>query len=467
MNVSRTSWVRFFLALVGALVLALAQTLHQRAVFDRDIEAFKGGTLVEYLRKVFPEQLFGDQWGAAPDKTAIQERIVAFNERHWPVHSDGDNSLRIRVTRAGPVRIDDPEIEGGKPLSIQLASGPSPVDIHLVAEVRGGLTACGIAVASIYFLAAFALAWFFPVPATFNAFPLARDMALIFDRKVSAGQSWGMYRLSHLGGGGALPGIPENDFEACNDEALRVRCFMAVQSTYETLRANLEKAITDPDLRCEFRRTMEEGFGTARRRIRDDAPRVEDDDDVGERFWPFVRHDLFGFAVLHLENRARMATQVGLEPSAVTVERPPVWLIGGYEVYYPSSFFERLVNEIRAGLVSACNEAFDSLHIFADAQRLFISIDFHCSGLAITPQNEDHLSAFLRTPFEGGLKRICTLMDGFGEVSLFDSRVGFQLSQRKRCTERTDTGLTVRLDFRRIRPSELDFVRKRFPREGN
>ena len=137
-------------------------------------------------------------------------------------------------------------------------------------------------------------------------------------------------------------------------------------------------------------------------------------------------------------------------------------MIGGYEVYYPSSFFERLVNEIRAGLVSAYNEAFDSLRIFADAQRPFISIDFHCSGLAITPQNEDRLSEFLRTPFEGGLKRICTLMDGFGEVSLFDSRVGFQLSQRKRCTERTDTGLTVRLDFRRIGPSELDFVRKRF-----
>ena len=90
-------------------------------------------------------------------------------------------------------------------------------------------------------------------------------------------------------------------------------------------------------------------------------------------------------AIAGWRTAGRIAKRVGLEPAAVMVERPPVWLIGGYELYYPSCFFDRLVSEIRAGLLSAYSETFDSVRIFADTHRPFISIEFRCSSLAMRP----------------------------------------------------------------------------------
>jgi hypothetical protein len=183
---------------------------------------------------------------------------------------------------------------------------------------------------------------------------------------------------------------------------------------------------------------------------------------VAELFWPFVRQDVLGFAILHFVEQTRVAKKLGLDPKAVSVERAPLWLIGGFEVYYPSILFDRLVDEIRAGLVSAYGRSFDSARILAESEHPFVSIQFICTGLAITPENESRLTKFVQTPFEGGLKRICALMAGSGDVLIYDARVGFQLVQRERSSARTDKGLILRLDFRRIEPSELESVRKRF-----
>jgi hypothetical protein len=462
MNISLTTGARLFLVLASTLAVALVQIVHREAAFDRGIEEIKEKVLDDYLREVFPERLFGDQWGAAPDKAAIQNRITVFNERHWYERGVHNNLLRVRVTRAGPVRIDDSGTENGKPISIVLASGPSAVTFDLVAAVPNGLTHFGVGTTLIYFLAAIGVMWSFPHPARFNAFPLARNMAIVFDRKVSAGQSWGMYRLSHLGGGGALPGIALNNYKACNDNALRERCFMDVKLTYEKIRGTFRRSIADPELQDEFLQAMEKGFITAEHRVSDEAPRVADDIDVEERFRPFVRDDLFGFAILNVEDHTRIAAQLRLESNAIKVERPPAWLIGDYAVFYPACLFGRLIDEIRAGLLSAYGSAYNSARIFADVHHPFVSIEFLCSNLTITPRNKDRLNEFLDSQFEGGLKRIVMLMAGFGEVSIFDSQVGFQLSQRKRSDQRTNAGIAVRLDFRRIRPSELEFVRTCF-----
>lgn len=438
--------------LFGALVA------HQHVSQKSAIEALARTELVDYLRTVFPEDLFGDRWGRAVQVRAILERMERFNSAHWGSVS---SSLRIRVTSVDRVTLPSSETDEGDLISVSLPVGdgtvPVALAVHPVFDLR-----LAAAWTAVYVAIALALALWFPVSSPINAYPLAREMSLIFDRKVSAGQTWGMYRLSHLGGGGRLEGVEDNGFQRCNDPAARMTCFEDMYKTYVATQQSILREIRDSDLRRLLHESLEEGFHTAERRLREESPVIRDDDEVIEVFRPFVRKNLFRFSIINLDDIASHTAWSSLGPTTITVDPPPSWLLAGWEVYYPRAFFERLLDEIQSGLRSAYSRSIDQIRIHADDDRPFVFADLTSAGLVTTPDNAGRIRQYMAKPYQGQLDRIKRLMDGFGEIALLDDTHCFNLTERRECRERAGQGLTWRLGFRRVSGHELEYVRERF-----
>lgn len=409
-----------------------------------------------------PEQFIGDGKSIILNKKEIKSQIHRFNQQNW-FSSNSKNSLGI--VKVGEVNNDEITNESGYPFSIVISGEKSSVTIELVVKrnaisLKSMLTINNAIIVLLYAVLSIGLIWVLPIPASINTYLLARDMSLVFDRKVSAGQSWGIYCLSHLGGGGHLPGIPDNGFNACNNGPLLKNCLDNVESTYQKLRSHFARGITDTRLQTLFESTMDEGFLLANQRIREAAPIILDEEDVSEKFRPFIYQELFSFIVLNCKDNAGISSLLGVDPLCVTIEREPMWLIGGYEIYYPKPFFEELVEEIRSGLLSAYARSFNKVRIFANKDNPFISFDFQCTDLEITPDNVNRVQQYIDTPYQGGLHRIRNLMVGFGDVSIFDRKIGFSLTQRETCSLRSHDALVVHLDFRRVWPNELQNLRK-------
>lgn len=422
------------------------------------IEKFVRGELVDYLRTAFPEDMFGDHWGRAVHVRAVREQMERFNAAHW---ESASSTLRIRVISVDRVTLASSETDQGRLISVSLPVGETAVAVALVVNpVLDLRPAAGWT--AVYAVITFAFALWFPLSSPINAYPLARGMSLIFDRKVSSGQTWGMYRLSHLGGGGRLEGFGDNGFRRCNNPAARMTCFEDVHKTYTAVRQSLFNELGYDDLRQLFQESLEEGFQGAERRLRDESPTVYDDDEVIEVFRPFVRKSLFNFSIINLEDTESLAAWTSLAPSSITVDPLPSWLLAGGEVYYPKAFIERLISEIQSGLRSAYGRAIDRIRIHADEDRPFVFVDLTSTGLAITPDNAGRVRQYLAKPYQGQLDRIRRLMEGFGEIILLDGKYCFNLTERMECGERAGQNLTWRLGFRRVSGHELEYVRECF-----
>ena len=452
--------IRLCLVLIGSVALTSLQIAYRQNVFNNTLIEFQKSELPNYLRQVFPESLFGDSWGNSPNISEIQKRISKFNEVHWFLDLETNKSIRIAVVKAGPAESMLSE-SSGRTFSVGLSSGKSPVNVDLVVENPSVFKMLDKIIVLSYFTLAVLFAWLLPRADTINSFPMARDMALIFDRKVSANKSWGIYCLSHLGGGGSIPGIRKNGFEACNNVPLIITCLNNVKSTYNKLRRILLSNISEPRLQIEFELAMNEGFCKAEYLLCEELPEIFNENDVSEKFRPFLYRKLLGFALLNLGDRIGVAERLGIDPEALSIERPAMWLIGGYEIYYPQIFLDQLIEAIRAGLVAAYGRSFESVRFFADVDQPFLSIDFICPELNISPENISRLKQYLASPFDGGLASMCKLMEGFGNVCIFDKHIGFMLTQRRLYSGRSNDGLVCRLQFRKISPEELNTVGKR------
>ncbi|MCD2452397.1 hypothetical protein GO003_018585 [Methylicorpusculum oleiharenae] len=453
---------RLVAVLIGLLMIGLAYILYDDYRFNDDLNQLKNSSLIDCLRKTLPEQFIGDGVSNIVNKNEIKSQIHRFNQQNW-FSSNSINSLGI--VKIGEVNSDEITNESGYPFSIVISGEKSSVTIDLVVKrntinTKSMLTISNATIVLLYAVLSLGLIWVLPIPASINTYLLARDMSLVFDRKVSAGQPWGIYCLSHLGGGGHLPGIPDNGFNACNNGQLLKKCFYNIESTYQKLRSHFAHSITDTRLQTLLVSTMDNGFLLGNQRIRDAAPIILDEGDVSEKFRPFIYQELFSFIVLNCKDHAAISSLLRIDPLYVTIEREPMWLIGGYEIYYPKPFFEELVEEIRSGLLSAYARSFNKVRIFANKDKPFISFDFQCTDLEITPDNVNRLQQYIDKPYQGGLHRIRNLMIGFGDVSIFDRKIEFSITQRKTCNLRSHDALVVRLDFRRVWPNELQNLRK-------
>lgn len=445
----------------GAVALLLSlHAAQQRMAFTTHLERTTNEMLREYLREAFPASWFSNQANVAPDTMSIRQRMRAFNETHWLDTTESGAYLRFAVTRAGPVSEHTPNPgERLREFSVEVGSGAQAIAFDLVAASPAPFTPLGLFLALTVLALGVALTAVFPHPASFNAFPLGRDMALLLDRKVSADRSWGAYRITHLGGGGQLPGIPNNEASACNDPDLRQDCLLDIRNTFDHLRPRLLKAAPS-STREILVQGMLSGFEEAERRLREESPRVWTDLEVSRSFRPFIRDHVLGFALISFADPAILRNLTDLPCEQIEVSRPPAWLIGGYEIYYPRGMLRVLADEIRSGLQSGFGKSFDRIRVSADPASEFIRLDFIATGVALGGNDADRIQQYLSRPFAGGLQRIVTLMEGFGRFSIMDSSFGFDLTQRRRIEARDQTGIVNRCEFRRIRPEELSAVRK-------
>ena len=459
MSDRRRSLWRIVAVFLASILILLAHATQQRLAFESHLKELQERVLPDYLREAFPTAWFGDAPRTAPDSTSIRQRIHAFNDQHWRVDTVNPQEFQLAVAQAGPVRVEL-SLGGSRvqELHAPIGMGGQMVEFSLIAERPRAVTFTGALFATLALAVGLLLARIIPHPSPVNEFPLARDMALVFDRKVSADQPWGAYRLTHLGGGGQLPGIARNDFSACNDAELRLACFGAIRGTFETVLPRLLSA-TPRDIREVFEVTMRTGFAGGERRLRDEAPTTWSDLDVNESFRPFIRDQVLGFSLISFSNPASLMQLLGLDHNRIEVARPPAWLIGGYELYYPRQLFLRLVEEIRAGMQSGFGKSFDRIRISADPISAFITVDFIATDVSLSEADCDRIRQYLARPFAGGLARIASLMQGFGRFSILDGTRGFDLTQRMVRESSDPAGLLNRCEFRRMRPEELFTVR--------
>lgn len=454
----RTLW-RIAVAFLASALVLFAHATQQRLAFESHLQELQERVLTDYLREAFPTGWFGDPPRTAPDTASIRQRIHEFNDRHWLSDPDVPQELRLAVVRAGPVTVEfSIEESRVREFHAPIGMGGRMAEFSLIAERPSPVTFAGALFATLTFALGLLLARIVPHPSPVNEFPLARDMALVLDRKVSADQPWGAYRLTHLGGGGQLPGIARNDFSACNDTELRQACLGAIRDTFETLQPRLLSAAPD-DIREAFEVAIKAGFDEGDRRLRDEAPTIWSDLDVNESFRPFIRDQVLGFSLISFANPANLVRLIGLDHDRIEVGRPPAWLIGGYELYYPQQLFVRLVEEIRSGMQSGFGRSFDRIRVSADPTSAFITVDFIAADVSLSKADCDRIRQYLARPFAGGLDRIVNLMQGFGRFSILDGSRGFDLTQRKAREGCGLAGLVNRCEFRRIRPEELSTVR--------
>ena len=455
---------RRFLWRIAAVFLAsvlvlFAHATQQRLAFESHLGELQERVLADYLREAFPTGWFGDPPRTVPDSTSIRQRIHEFNDQHWRGGADDSQELRLAVVAAGPVTVEfSTEESRVQEFHAPIGMGGRTVEFSLIAERPTSVTFTGAIFATLTLALGLLLVRIIPHPSPVNEFPLARDMALVLDRKVSADQPWGAYRLTHLGGGGQLPGIARNDFTACNDAELRQACFGAIRDTFETLLPRLLSAAPDAT-RAVLEAAMRAGFDDGERGIRDDAPNIWSDLDVNESFRPFIRDQVLGFSLISFSNPASLVQLVGLDHERIEVARPPAWLIGGYELYYPRQLFVRLVEEIRSGMQSGFGGSFDRIRVSADPTSAFITVDFIAADISLSAADCDRIRQYLARPFAGGLDRIVGLMQGFGRFSILEGSRGFDLTQRNAREGCGLAGLVNRCEFRRIRPEELSTVR--------
>lgn len=453
------SLVRIGIVCLVAAMLYAALTLIERWHFDASLAELERSELRDYLSRAFPPDLMPTSEEREPDTAGIERRIHAFNQAH------GDNEgnatgLSMQVVRVGPVQVQSELPPPTTVVSSELEGRSADANIQLLVPAPGWFDSERVIATTGFFIVGLLVAALMPQPASINAFPIARDMALTFDRKVSANRAWGAYRLTHLGGGGTLPEMPDNSPEACNSESARVAAFDAVWRTYENVQPRLLRAMTDPSLRSRFEAAMNAGFAEARQRLREDAPAIFSENDAIEHFRPFVQDEALGFALIALEQRSVLANLTRLPEAQITIEPPALWLIGGYEIYYPRTLFSELVEEIHSGLVATCGQSYDNIHVFSDSDSAFVTIDFRATTTKLDPDSRKRLVQYLAKPFLGGLSRMDSLVEGTGVLKIVDPEGGFDITRRKRTTEKTPSGVTNRILFRKIRPEELKTVRK-------
>jgi hypothetical protein len=451
---------RLLALVIGTLVVLLSHAQYQRTAFEIQMEHLRAHLLPDYLREAFPSSLFGDRSGVEPDTLSIRRRIDDLNAHYKNSTAQSSSTLAIAITRVGSVESGTPAPEFRTVITVPLTFNNRVIPVELVASEPPPVTAFGIALALAFFAMGLLLIRLVPHPAPFNAFPLSRDMAIILDRKVSADTRWGAYRLTHLGGGGRLDGIQTNDHEACNDPGLRLACFRDVQDTYHRVRPRLLAALSQTDIKSAFTEAMDSGFCTAREMLKDHAPHILGEFSVSDSFRPYVRDQVLGFSLISFHDPSILSELTGIPQQQVTVDPPPAWLIGGYEIYYPRALFSLLTEEIRSGLRSAYGRGFDHVRVSADSRSEFISIDFVVKDIRIGPDAEKRLGQYLIRAFPGGLSRTEAYMRGFGRFLIFDAQFGFDITNRGRVKTRNDSGLVNRLEFRKIRPEELTAVRK-------
>lgn len=464
MSLVRTTRRRNLLRLAALIVvtalLYLALDFSEQRRFEQHLEHLQDAVLPDYLAAAFPSRLFARPGGSEPDTIAIRRRINAFNEHHLHQAQKDGMELPVEIIQAGPVLAESQFQVPKTLLTVSLNVQGEEIPFTLASPKPSPVNGLHVIAISIFFLLGLIMLRLLPQPASINAYPLARDMAIIFDRKVSANQTWGAYRLTHLGGGGQIEGIPDNDYTACNNERLRMECFQGLQETYHRLRPRLLTAIQEPQLKKRFKEAMDSGFCMAIDRLGKRAPDVFSDYFVTESFRPFVRDEVLGFALVSFHDKSILAGLAGLPEDRVTIEPPPLWLIGGYEIYYPRSLLLELIEEVRSGLVSAYGQSFDHIHVFAQPDSAFIHLDFSITGAEISADDAKRLDQYLAKPFAGGLSRTEALLRGFGRLMILDTKDGFDISGVKRTRERSSEGLINRVSFRKIRPEELATVRK-------
>lgn len=459
LNRKRTLF-RLLALVIGTLVVLLSHAQYQRSAFNAHLEHVRVHLLPDYLRDAFPSSLFGDQLDVEPDTLSIRRRIDAFNAHHRHSPDLSPSTLPLTITRVGSVHSATADPEFRPVITVPHTFNNQVIPIELAASAPSPVTVFGIVLTFAFFAMGLLLIRVIPHPAPFNAFPLARDMAIILDRKVSADTRWGAYRLTHLGGGGRLAGIQANDHEACNDPDLRLACFRDVQDTYHRVRPKLLAALPQTDVKSAFIEAMDSGFCTARELLQNHAPHILGEFSVSDSFRPYVRDEVLGFSLISFHDPSPLSKLTGIPQEQITIDPPPAWLIGGYEIYYPRVLFCLLIEEIRSGLQSAYGKGFDHVRVSTVPQSAFICIDFIVKDIRIGPDAEKRLAQYLGRPFSGGLSRTETLMRGFGRFLIFDAQCGFDITSRKRVKLRNDSGLVNRLEFRKIRPEELTAVRK-------
>lgn len=454
----RTLW-RIFVVFLAAILILPAHYVQQRLAFEWRLHNLEQTVLPGYLEQAFPSRWFGDLPSAAPDQSSIQRRVREFNSAHWRSDAGESEDLRIAVVKAGPVSEElSPRRSFVQSIEVPVNMGNQMVEFSLVAERPKGITLMGGLFALFTLGVGFLFVRVMPHPSPVNQFPLARDMALVFDRKVSADQQWGAFRLTHLGGGGQLPGLARNDLSVCNDLEVRLACFAAIRETFEATYPHSARALQGP-LQESFENTMREGFEEGERILRNQAPTIRSEADVNQSFRPFVRNQVLGFGLISFQDFEIFGALVGLKHDRIDVARPPAWLLGGYEIYYPRPFFVQLIEEVRSGIQSAYARPFDRVEVSADPTSAFITVDFIATGVALDERDADRIRQYLARPFSGGLARIVGLMHGFGWFSILDETRGFNLSQRKPRECSAHGGLVNRFEFRRIRPEELSTIR--------
>lgn len=457
------------MARVAALTLIAAAlyaglTLHERVQFKTALDNLEREELREYLSQAFPADLVPVDKDKAPDTAGIERRISAFNGAHAQPGTDED-PLVFQLVQLGPVEVEPtltpPLIKVSSEISGR--AGDASARIHVAAP--GWFDATRGIVVSAFIGAGLLIIGLMPQPAPINAFPVARDMAIVFDRKVSANQTWGAYRLTHLGGGGTLPGLADNAAAVCNDEHIRVATFDAICTTYKATRKHILRALPESRTNERFSSAMDKGFQSGREQLAANAPLVENENGDLARFRAFVRTEVLGFAVLTLNESREVAELANVPASRVTIDPPSTWLIGGYELYYPRELFCSLIDEIGSGMAALTGERYDSVHVFSDSQSGFISLDFRATGGCLTAGDRKRIEQYLEKPFSGGLSRLAALMEGTGRLRILDADSGFDINERKQIAERTPAGLTNRVQFRKVRPAELRSVRQRMTRK--
>ena len=452
-------FARVTVVLFIAALLYTGLTLQDRAQFAAGLDRLEQEELRAYLSQAFPADLMPADPNRAPDTAGIERRIAAFNEAHAQPDSD-HNRLIFELVRLGPVEVQSSLPAPIVAVSSSLPGRASDASARIHVSAPGWFNSTRAIGVSAFFLAGLLLSGFMPQPVPINAYPIARDMATVFDRKVSANQNWGAYRLTHLGGGGTLPGLSDNAAAVCNDEHARLVTFDAIHQTYEPLRKRILGALPDPSVREGFALAMESGFKAGRHQIQANAPTVSSEHSDLEQFRAFVQSEVLGFALITLNDRVACAELAKVSVSQVTIEPPAAWLIGGYELYYPRDLLFRLIGEIQSGLISATGRPHDSVHVFSDSKSSFISIDFRLNGASLTADDWKRIGAYASKPFAGGLSRLAALLQGTGRFQVLDANGGVDITERKRITERTPAGLTNRVQFRKVRPEELRSVRQ-------
>lgn len=454
-------WLRFGFALVVALTITIVDAVFQRSSYVADLDKFSSKKIQPYLQQIFPLSFFGTSENALHDTLAIKKRADELNRRNWLELTSPSPTLRLAIIAAGPVEIDvERQEEKNHSIKVPVWTGNRQVVFIIISELPPLFTSRALWVASFTLILGLALAWKLPHPTAINAYPLARDMGLILDRKVSAGMSWGSHRLMHLGGGGQLPGIPDNSYAACNAPSLRASCFDGIELAYSALRIRMLHTFLDRDLGNQFNEEMESGLKRAKQLLQNESPEIWGEFSVNDTFRPFVRDEVLGFALLSVSDLSLLNELTDLPTDRVVVTSPPAWLIGGYEIYYPKAFLTKLIDEIHSGMLSGFKATFDQIRISANPESAFISIDFIASQSSLNDAHAKRIAQYIKRPFNGGLHRMTMQMKGFGRLLIFDANHGFDTTFRVPSESRSDTGLVCRLDFRRIRPEELRAVRK-------